>query len=156
MNNHHNYSVDDTNYSTRQQLSDNNVNVNIIQSPILDYYGQESYPSRHIPLYNNHIYQDNPNHFYRYNVLSSNQASVYTCQNGLLGNYSEDNGLSQTDMVHSMSLDLYGLSVSPPSTEVPSDLTSTAETIPSSLNKQEQNSPVIYPWMRKVHINNPG
>jgi hypothetical protein len=122
--------------------------MNIIQSsPIIDYYGQETFhqtsSSRHIPIYNNQIYQDNNlNHFYRYN-----QASVYTCQNGLHTNYSEDNGLS--DMVPSMSsIDLYGLSVTPPTTEV----VQTIETIP----KQDQDSPVIYPWMRKVHINNPG
>jgi hypothetical protein len=102
--------------------------------------------------------------------------SVYTCQNSLLGNYSEENGipiLSQSNMassIHSMSLDLYGLSITPPSggctssppprssTQVPSDLISPIDTIPSSssLNKQEENSRVIYPWMRKVHINNPG
>jgi hypothetical protein len=79
-NHHHNYEVDDTNYSNRQQLSDNNVNVNnsscILQSsPIIDYYGQDSFnqtsSSRHIPIYNNHLYQDNSNQFYRYNVLSS-------------------------------------------------------------------------------------
>ena len=66
--------------------------------------------------------------------------------------------------IRPMPLDLYGLSVTPPlggctsspSTQVPSDLTSSVDTIPSTLNKQEQNSPVIYPWMRKAHINNPG
>jgi len=84
MNNHHhhqNYGVDDTNinYSNRQQLSDNNVNVNnssclLQSSPIVDYYGQDSFhqiSSRHIPSYNNHLYQDHTNQFYRYNVLSS-------------------------------------------------------------------------------------
>ncbi len=83
MNNHHhqNYGVDDTNinYSNRQQLSDNNVNVNnssclLQSSPIVDYYGQDSFHqtlSRHIPSYNNHLYQDHTNQFYRYNVLSS-------------------------------------------------------------------------------------
>ncbi len=81
-NNHHNYGVDDTNntnYSSRQQLSDNNVNVNnssclLQSSPIVDYYGQDSFhptPSRQIPLYNNQFYQDNPNQFYRYNALPS-------------------------------------------------------------------------------------
>jgi hypothetical protein len=68
-------------------------------------------------------------------------------------------------MVSSMSLDLYGLSItpppggctsSPPSTQTPSNLTSPINSIPSLLNKQDQTSPVIYPWMRKVHINNPG
>ncbi|CAF1089511.1 unnamed protein product [Adineta steineri] len=190
MNNHYNYDGTNTNYSNRQQLSDNNVNVNnsscLLQSPILDYYGQDSFnqtSSRHIPIYNNHLYQDNTNHFYRYNVLSStssNQPSsscIYTCQNGILGNYSEENpvsipsnGHSQTDMIssiHPMSLDLYSLSVTPPpngcpssspilpSTQTQNDLTISTDTIPSSLNKQDQNSPVIYPWMRKVHINNP-
>jgi hypothetical protein len=80
MNNHYNYGIDDTNtnYSHRQQLSDNNVNVNnsscLLQSPIVDYYGEESFnqtSSRHISLYNNHLYQDNTNQFYRYNVPSS-------------------------------------------------------------------------------------
>ncbi len=76
MNNNHNYGIDDpnTNYSTRQQLSDNNVNVNnssclLQSSPILDYYGQDSFhqtSSRQIPIYNNQFYQD-----YRYNPLSS-------------------------------------------------------------------------------------
>jgi hypothetical protein len=109
-----------------------------------------------------------------YNFSSS---CVYTCQNGLLGNYSEENGVSvppnslpQSNMVSSidpMSLDLYGLTITPPpggrtssppshSTQTPSDLTSPIDTIPSSLNKEEQNSHVIYPWMRKVHINNAG
>jgi hypothetical protein len=73
--NNHNYEVDDTNpnYSNRQQLSDNNVNVNNSSSlpPIIDYYGQDSFhqtSSRHIPIYNNHLYQDNINQFYRYNA----------------------------------------------------------------------------------------
>jgi hypothetical protein len=102
---------------------------------------------------------------------------IYTCQNGLLENYSEENvlsvppnGLSQPDMVssiHPMALDLYSLSItpplggctsSPPPPPPPSiQTTSPVDTIPSSsLNKQDQNSPVIYPWMRKAHINNPG
>jgi hypothetical protein len=62
-------------------------------------------------------------------------------------------------MIPSMPLDLYGLSVTPPvpsSPHTPSNLTSPVDTIPSSTTKQDQNSPVIYPWMRKVHINNPG
>lgn len=83
MNNHHqNYDIDDTNinYSTRQQLSDNNVNVNNSSClpSIIDYYEQDSYhqtSSRSIPIYNNNnnnqFYQDNTNQFYRYNVLSS-------------------------------------------------------------------------------------
>jgi len=82
MNNHYNYDGTNTNYSNRQHLSDNNVNVNnsscLLQSPILDYYGQESFQqtsSRHIPIYNNQIYQDNTNQFYRYNVLSSTSAN---------------------------------------------------------------------------------
>ena len=76
MNNHQNYGVDDTNtnYSTRQQLSDNNVNVNnssyVLQaSPLLDYYGQDSFhqtSSRQIPLYNQQFYHPNANQFYRY------------------------------------------------------------------------------------------
>ncbi|CAF0979220.1 unnamed protein product [Adineta ricciae] len=188
MNNHYNYDGTNTNYSNRQQLSDNHVNVNnpscLLQSPLLDYYGQESFhqaSTRHIPIYNNnhHLYQDNSNQFYRYNALSANQPSsscVYTCQNGLLGNYSEENptnGLAPTDMVssiHPMPLDLYGLSITPPPpssanaaggcTSSPAAPSSTQQTSPndpnsSSLNKQEDTSPVIYPWMRKVHINNP-
>jgi hypothetical protein len=81
INDDHNYEIDDTNrnYSNRQQLSENNVNVNnssclIQSSSIIDYYGQDSFhqtSSRHIPIYNNQIYQDNSNQFYRYNVLSS-------------------------------------------------------------------------------------
>lgn len=60
-----------------------------------------------------------------------------------------------------MPLDLYSLSVTPPlvSTQTTNNLTSPVETIPlssSSSNKSDQNSPVIYPWMRKAHINNPG
>ncbi|CAF1163567.1 unnamed protein product [Rotaria sordida] len=192
-NNNNNYGIDgtNTNYSTRQQLSDNNRNVNNsschLQSPIVDYYEQESFhetPSRQISIYNNDIYQDNTNHFYRYNLIpstSTNQSSnscVYTCSNDLIGNYCEENGISsvdqnlcsQTDMISSinpMSLDLYGLSISPrsglprsspcpPSSIQPSnDLSSSIDIIPSSsLNKQEQNSPIIYPWMRKVHITN--
>lgn len=104
-------------------------------------------------------------------IYDFSSSCVYTCQNGLLGNYSEENAvsvppnsLSQSDMVHPMSLDLYGLSVTPPpigctsSPRPPSTQTSPINTIPTSslLNKQEQNSPVIYPWMRKAHINNPG
>ncbi|CAF3465363.1 unnamed protein product, partial [Rotaria sp. Silwood2] len=105
---------------------------------------------------------------------------VYTCQNGLIGNYCEENVqsigqniCSQSDIISSinpMSLDLYGLSLSPPpglhrsspcppsSIQPSNDLSSSIDLIPSSslLNKEEQNSPVIYPWMRKVHINNPG
>lgn len=76
-----------------------------------------------------------------------------------------------------MSLDLYGLSMSPPpppssSSIVPtgsssspppqtsstdlnsSDLVPLSSSI-DSMSKQ-QTPPVIYPWMRKVHINNPG
>jgi hypothetical protein len=45
-------------------------------------------------------------------------------------------------------VDLYSFSVTSPTTEVVPSI----ETIP----KQDQDSPVIYPWMRKVHINNPG
>jgi len=59
-----------------------------------------------------------------------------------------------------MALDLYSLSVTPPaplnvcpsSSPPTSNLTSPVETT----TKQDGNSPVIYPWMRKVHINNPG
>jgi hypothetical protein len=69
----------------------------------------------------------------------------------------------------SMSLDLYGLTITPPppngctssppppppSTQIPNNLTSPVDTI-SSLTKSDQNSSVIYPWMRKSHINNTG
>ena len=73
--------------------------------------------------------------------------------------------------IHPMPLDLYGLSITPPPpssanaaggcTSSPAAPSSTQQTSPndpnsSSLNKQEDTSPVIYPWMRKVHINNPG
>ena len=59
----------------------------------------------------------------------------------------------------SMSIDLYGLSISPPArstinpTGSPPPPSSTTDL--SSIDTK-QNSPVIYPWMRKVHINNPG
>ncbi|CAF4312893.1 unnamed protein product [Rotaria socialis] len=193
-NTNNNYDVDgtNTNYSTRQQLSDNNVNVNnapcILQSPIVDYYEQESFheiSSQQNSLYNNDLYQNNTNHLYRYNLLSStsvNQSSnscVYTCQNGSIGNYCEENGTSissngcpQSTIVSSinpMSLDLYALSISPSSgvhkssncpplsIQHSNDLNSSINIVASlsSLNKEEQNSPVIYPWMRKAHINNP-
>jgi len=86
---HHNYGGDGTNtsYSVTHQLSENNVNVPtesssssscLIQSPIVDYYGQHSYhqttPRTH-PLYSHqtpHLYQDNT---YRYNVLPSSSSS---------------------------------------------------------------------------------
>jgi len=65
-----------------------------------------------------------------------------------------------------MPLDLYGLTITPPPpngctssppplTQVPNNLTSPVDTIPS-LTKSDQNSSVIYPWMRKSHINNTG
>jgi hypothetical protein len=80
--------------------------------------------------------------------------------------------------IHPMSLDLYGLSMSPPpasSSIVPTGSSSsppppsstdhsintnsceivTLSTSIDSISKQ-QTPPVIYPWMRKVHINNPG
>jgi len=67
----------------------------------------------------------------------------------------------------SMSLDLYGLTITPPpppngctsspppSTQIPNNLTSPVDPI-QSLTKSDQNSSVIYPWMRKSHINNTG
>lgn len=67
---------------------------------------------------------------------------IYPC-----ANYSEEN------LIPSISLDLYGLSVTPPPSSTPSNLNEN----PPIINKQEEStSPVIYPWMRKVHINNPG
>jgi hypothetical protein len=77
--------------------------------------------------------------------------------------------------IHPIGLDLYGLSMSPPppsSSIVPNGSSSSPPPPPSSndhstnpnsslspsidsLSKQ-QTPPVIYPWMRKVHINNPG
>lgn len=61
----------------------------------------------------------------------------------------------------SMNIDLYGLSMSPPSQSTlnpngssPPPPSSTTD-LSSSIDTK-QNSPVIYPWMRKVHINNPG
>jgi hypothetical protein len=103
------------------------------------------------------IHQGNDNiEFFEF-ILNFSNSCIYTCQNSLLGNYSEENGTS--NMIPSMPLDLYGLSVTPPvpsSPHTPSNLTSPVDTIPSSTTKQDQNSPVIYPWMRKVHINNPG
>ena len=82
------------------------------------------------------------------------------------------NNLSQsTDIIstiHPMNLDLYGLSMSPSSSSPSNisnnhqmnnstnpDLNLLSSTIDSSMHKQ-QGPPVIYPWMRKVHINNPG
>ncbi len=67
-------------------------------------------------------------------------------------------------MIQSMPIDLYSLSITPPapsSPQIPNNLISPVDRIPSSsssssINKQDPNSPVIYPWMRKVHINNPG
>lgn len=72
--------------------------------------------------------------------------------------------------INPVSLDLYGLSISPPtirnqtspclpsSISISNDLNSSIDvtSLSSTLNKEEQDSPVIYPWMRKVHINNPG
>lgn len=85
--------------------------------------------------------------------------------------------------IHPMNLDLYGLSMSPPppppsssssivptgSSSSPPLQTSTTDlsTNPNSSDlvplstsigsiSKQQNPPVIYPWMRKVHINNPG
>ncbi len=59
--------------------------------------------------------------------------------------------------IHPMSLDLYGLSMSPPPPPPPSSSSIDSELVTSidSISKQ-QTPPVIYPWMRKVHINNPG
>lgn len=79
-NNNHNFGINGTNtsYSNRQQLSDNNLNVNnssrILQNSIVDYYDQEPFhgvSSRQVSHYSNDLYQDNNNHFYRYNMLSS-------------------------------------------------------------------------------------
>lgn len=92
---HHNYADQNPNssYSIPQQLSENNVNVPndtssnsscLIQTPIVDYYGQHSYhqtSSRTHPLYSHqthHLYQENPNHLYRYNVLPSSSSSPTT------------------------------------------------------------------------------
>ncbi len=96
---------------------------------------------------------------------------VYPCHNGSNVNYNQQNNLSQSDMInsiHPMSLDLYGLSMSPPPPPPPppssssppplpppTDLNSSETTSIDSISKQ-QTPPVIYPWMRKVHINNPG
>lgn len=82
MNNiHHNenYINDGTNlhYSIPHQLSENNSSSSLIQSTISDYYGQQQHSfhqTRSIPLYshqNSQIYQENPNHLYRYNPLPS-------------------------------------------------------------------------------------
>ncbi len=85
---HHNYGGDgtNTNFSVTHQLSENSANVTtesssssscLVQSPIVDYYGQHSYHQtqpRTLPLYSHqthHLYQDNTNHLYRYNVLPS-------------------------------------------------------------------------------------
>ncbi|CAF1275263.1 unnamed protein product [Adineta steineri] len=211
MNNHHhhhhhnhNYGSDgtNTNYSSIHQLSENSVNVPtessstssscLIQSPIVDYYGQHSYhPATHrtLPLYphqTHHLYQDNPNNLYRYNALPTSSSSnitqnscIYPCHNGTNGSYNQEgnistpsNGLSQSDMInslHPMGIDLYGLSMSPPAPPPPppsssppsstnrnsSDLIPLSTSIDSISSSSKQNSPVIYPWMRKVHINNP-
>jgi hypothetical protein len=94
--------------------------------------------------------------------LNFSNSCIYTCQNGLLANYAEETGTSippnMVSSIHPMPLDLYGLSATPPapsSPGTPNNLTSPIDTIPAT-TKQDPNSPVIYPWMRKVHINNPG
>jgi hypothetical protein len=95
-------------------------------------------------------------------MFNFSSSIVYTSQNGLGENYSQENvssnGVSQSNIIssiHPMSLDLYGLSVTPPpSTRIPSDLSSLStpvDSISSSSNKHE-----IYPWMRKVHVTNSG
>ena len=80
MNNiHHNdnYINDGTNlhYSIPHQLSENTSTINsssLIQSTIEDYYEQQHsfHQTRSIPLYSQ-IYQENPNHLYRYNPIPS-------------------------------------------------------------------------------------
>jgi hypothetical protein len=196
---HHNYGTDgtNTNYTVPHQLSENSVNITnesssssscLVQSPIIDYYGQHSYHQtssrNNIPIYSHqthHIYQDNQNHLYRYNISSSSSPSanscVYPCHNGSNGNYNQSDMINS---IHPMNLDLYGLSMSPPppppppSSTVPTGSSSSPppplppcstdhSTNPNSselssidsISKQQQTPPVIYPWMRKVHINNP-
>ena len=110
---------------------------------------------------------------------------IYPCHNGSNVNYNQQNnlsissnGVSQSDLIHPMNLDLYGLSMSPPpppsssivpngtssspppcsndhSTNLHSSEISSLTNSLDSISKQ-QTPPVIYPWMRKVHINNPG
>ncbi|CAF1660690.1 unnamed protein product [Adineta ricciae] len=180
---HYNYGNDETNrnYSLTHQLSENNVNVSqdvsstsscLLQSPVIDYYGQHSYhqpTSRTIPQYSHHLYHDNTNHLYRYNNLPQSSC-VYPCQNNSNGTYNPENnisnssnGVSQTEMINS-NLDLYGLSMSPsipaPSSSPPSSMDrKSSDLIPLSVSNdplsKQQTPPVIYPWMRKVHINNP-
>ena len=63
-------------------------------------------------------------------------------------------------------VDLYGISLSPPSTSTLLANGSSPPPLPAlstDVNRNDGNSidskqspPVIYPWMRKVHINNPG
>ncbi|CAF1015367.1 unnamed protein product [Rotaria sordida] len=221
-NHHHHYGTDglNINYTQRtHQLSENSINMRnesssssscLLQSPIVDYYGQHSYNQtqnrtlQHYTHQNHHIYQDNTNHLYRYNLIPSSSSSnilpsscVYPCSNSSNINYNHQNvvlscsnSVQQSDMINSinpMTIDLYGLSMSPPqgsssilgngssSSPRPSStdhITTTTTTtnsndiIPlstsidsissssSSISKQ-QTPPVIYPWMRKVHINNP-
>ncbi|UJR34887.1 hypothetical protein I4U23_027666 [Adineta vaga] len=131
-----------------------------------------------------HLYQDNTTNLYRYNGLPPSSSSttahiaqnscIYPCHNDSNGTYNQENNvstssnsLSQTDMInslHPVNLDLYGLTMSPtapPPSSSPlssidrnsSDLIPLSSTI-DSLSKQ-QTPPVIYPWMRKAHINNP-
>ncbi|CAF0903621.1 unnamed protein product [Adineta ricciae] len=180
---HYNYGNDETNrnYSLTHQLSENNSNVSqdvsstsscLLQSPVIDYYGQHSYhqpTSRTIPQYSHHLYHDNTNHLYRYNNLPQSSC-VYPCQNNSNGSYNPEsnisnssNGVSQTEMINS-NLDLYGLSMSPsippPSSSPPSSIDrKSSDLIPLSVSNdplsKQQTPPVIYPWMRKVHINNP-
>ena len=126
--------------------------------------------------------------------ISSSGSCGYASHNNSTINYGQQanlssgvNGLSQSDLVssiHPMNLDLYGLSLSPSSTGLlangssssppaatstdhPTSTTSSdlpalstsLDSISSSMGKQQQQQqgpPVIYPWMRKVHINNPG
>lgn len=91
---HHHYGNDgtNTNYSsTTHQLSENSSNITnesssntscIVQSPIVDYYGQHPYnqtTTRTLPLYshqNHHIYQENSNNLYRYNVIPSSSSNI--------------------------------------------------------------------------------
>ncbi|CAF2962974.1 unnamed protein product [Rotaria sp. Silwood2] len=141
-NNNHHYGGDgtNTNYSlVTHQLSENSNNLPnesssssscIVQTPILDYYGQHSYNQttnrtttlQHYSHQNAHIYQDNTNNLYRYNCIPSSSSTssssssniqpsscvVYPCtSNGSNVNYNQQNILSscsnlvtQSDMIN--------------------------------------------------------
>lgn len=101
--------------------------------------------------------------FVRKKEIFLNSSCQYSSVNLPNGIYN----LSQCEMINgnnSMNIDLYGLSMSPSTinphgSPPPPPTTDHSNHILNDLSSpcdSKQNSPVIYPWMRKVHINNPG